>query len=215
MRIDPSFFSSYLEETFPDAKCSLHFSSPFEALVAVMLSAQTTDASVNKVTPALFAKFPTPFELSKASQKEVEACIQSLGLFHNKAKNLIALSKVLVEQFKGDVPSSFDDLVSLPGVGVKTANVVSAECFARPSIPVDTHVGRVSKRVGYAKKDDEPVVVEKKLEKIFPKESWIPLHHRIIAFGREICHAQKPECDRCGFHSVCPYKAKALTKAGK
>lgn len=215
MKIDPVYFADYMARTFPDAKCSLHFSNPFEALVAVMLSAQTTDASVNKVTPALFLKFPSPSDLAKAELSEVEACIQSLGLYHNKAKNLIALSKVLCERFQGDVPSSFEDFLTLPGVGIKTANVVCAECFGRPAIPVDTHVARVSKRVGYAKNKDEPADVEKRLEKIFPQDSWIPLHHRIIAFGRGICHAISPECDRCGLESLCPYRAKALTKAGK
>ena len=215
MKADAKAFASFLEGAFPDAHCSLHFSNPFEALVAVMLSAQTTDEAVNRVTPSLFEAYPNAFALSQATQEEVEAHIKSLGLYHNKAKNLVALSRVLVNQFNGDVPSSFEDLLTLPGVGIKTANVVCAECFGRPAIPVDTHVARVSKRVGYAKNKDEPADVEKRLEKIFPKDSWIPLHHRIIAFGREICHALSPECHRCGLQSLCPYRAKALTKAGK
>lgn len=215
MKADVKAFASFLEREFPDAHCSLHFSNPFEALVSVMLSAQTTDDAVNRVTPSLFHAFPDAHQLSKATQEDVETYIKSLGLFHNKAKNLVALSKVLVSQFNGDVPSSFEDLVNLPGVGIKTANVVTAECFARPSIPVDTHVARVSKRMGFASKSDEPPVIEKKLEKIFPRESWIPLHHRIIAFGRATCHAKNPECETCGFKASCPYKAKASIKTGK
>lgn len=215
MKSDPTLFATYLEQAFPDAHCSLVFHNPFEALVAVMLSAQTTDESVNKVTPNLFEKYPDPFSMSKTSIEDLEACIKTLGLFHNKAKNLSLLSKKLVELHQGSVPSSMEELTSLPGVGIKTANVVTAECFARPSIPVDTHVARVSRRNGYAKESDEPERIEKKLEKIFPKESWILLHHRIIAFGREICHARNPECNRCGLSSICPYRLKALTKTGK
>ena len=215
MKADAKAFAFFLEGAFPDAHCSLHFSNPFEALVAVMLSAQTTDEAVNRVTPSLFEAYPDAFALSHATQEEVEAHIKSLGLYHNKAKNLVALSRVLVNQFNGDVPPSFEDLVNLPGVGIKTANVVTAECFSRPSIPVDTHVARVSKRMGFASKSDEPPVIEKKLERIFPRESWIPLHHRIIAFGRATCHAKNPECETCGFAASCPYKSKASTKTGR
>ena len=207
--------SSFLAKAFPEAECSLIFSNPFECLCAVMHSAQATDESVNKATPALFRAFPDAKNLAKADLKTVEGYIQSIGLYHNKAKNLIALAKALEEKYGGQVPNDFAALTALPGVGIKTANVTLAECFARPSFPVDTHVGRVSKRLGFAREDDEPIDIEKKLEKAFPKEEWIPLHHRVIAFGRAICHAKKPECDRCELHEHCRYFKKTSLTTGK
>lgn len=215
MRIDPGRFESFLAEAFPDARCSLRFSNPFEALVSVMLSAQTADESVNKVTPALFRDYPDAFAMAKAPLGDLENHLKTLGLYRAKAKHLQALSHQLAERHGGAVPATKEALTSLPGVGVKTANVVLAECFAVPSIPVDTHVARVSKRAGYAKEGDAPEEIEKKLERLFPKEKWIPLHHRIIAFGRATCHARNPECASCGLASACPYKAKASRKADK
>lgn len=197
------FIQTYLNEILPDAKCSLDFKNPFECLCAVMLSAQTTDKSVNLVTPKLFAIFPDAFAMSKASQEEVEQIIHSIGLYRNKAKNLIQLSKVLVERFDGEVPHSKAELTSLPGVGVKTANVVLAECFAIPAIAVDTHLTRVSKRLGLAKEEDDPIEIEKKLEKRFPKEKWIKLHHQMIWFGRMYCKAQSPLCQECKLQGFC------------
>lgn len=206
---------SFLDESFPDAKCSLAFSSPFECLVAVMLSAQTTDESVNKITPNFFRDFPSAFELAQTDIALIENDIYSLGLYRNKAKNLLLMAKKLVELYSGEVPNDKAKLVCLPGVGNKTANVVLAECFKVPSFPVDTHVGRIAKRLGYARSIDSPDIIEKKLEKIFPREQWIALHHRFIAFGRAICHSQNPDCLSCPLNSYCPYFKKASSKTGK
>ena len=206
---------SYWASEFPDAKCTLNFSNPFECLVAVMLSAQTSDESVNRVTPALFSRFPSPLALANADIAEVENCIHSLGLYHSKASHLISMAKSLVDNFSGKVPQTKKELTSLSGVGIKTANVVLAECFGVPGIAVDTHVGRVAKRLGFASANDEPVEVERKLEKAFQKETWIPLHHRMIAFGRKTCNTQKPDCVSCGLCSVCSYFKKTAFKAGK
>lgn len=205
----------YLNALFPDPGCALRFSNPFECLCAVMLSAQTTDASVNKVTPALFARYPDAFALAEADLASVEEIIHSIGLYHAKAKNLIGLSKALVEKHQGVVPSDKEKMRELPGVGVKTSNVVGAICFGIPAIAVDTHVARVSKRLGYAKESDEPEKIEAKLEKIFPRDSHIRLHYQIILFGREVCHAKNPECDRCALTSRCRYFKKNSSTIGK
>ncbi len=207
--------ASFMQERFPDAKCALIFSNPFECIVAVVLSAQTTDASVNKVTPTLFARFPDAFAMSNAKQEDIEECIHSLGLYRNKAKNLIALSKDLVARFDRHVPSKREDLVTLAGVGIKTANVVGAECFNTPAIAVDTHVTRVATRLGYAKKDMSPEKIEIILEKKFPKELHIKLHHQLIWFGREICVARNPHCEECKLHAYCSLFKKSASTAGK
>jgi endonuclease-3 len=205
---------AFLEDRFPDAKCALHFADPFQCLIAVSLSAQTNDKSVNQVTPALFLAYPDPFALAKADPKEVEPYIESLGLYHNKAKNIVNLANALVNQFDNAVPLKKEELLTLPGVGIKTTNVVLAECAGVPAIAVDTHVNRVAVRLGYATKKDEPVDVEKKLEKQFDSKDYIKLHHQIIAFGRAICHSQKPECEKCGLKEYCSYFKKcALTTA--
>ena len=207
--------AAFMQEAFPDAKCALVFSNPFECLVAVMLSAQTTDKSVNLVTPALFKAFGTPEKLAAADVKDVEAIIKSLGLYKNKAKNLLGLSKELVGKHNGVVPGTREELVRLPGVGIKTANVVLAECFNVPAIAVDTHVTRVSNRLGYAKEGTDPVKIEKILEKKFPKELHIKLHHQLIWFGREICHARNPECARCKLGAYCSFFKKTSIKTGR
>lgn len=194
-------------KNYPNAKCGLNFSSPFECVVAVSLSAQTTDKSVNLVTPRLFDTFPTPNDLTKAKQGDVEELIRSIGLYKNKAKNLIEMSKKIVTDFSGNVPSRMDELTSLPGVGVKTASVVLAECFKVPSFPVDTHCQRVLIRLGVAKNGDSPLEVMEKAKKSFPKESWINLHHQIIEHGRNVCHARNPKCESCPFSSLCKAKA--------
>jgi len=206
---------AFMAKRFPDAKCALVFSNPYECVCAVMLSAQTTDKSVNLVTPKLFEAYPNPSSLAKANLEDVETIIKSLGLYKNKAKNLIAMAKVLVEEHGGEVPSRKEDLVSLPGVGVKTANVVGAECFGTAAIAVDTHVSRVASRLGYAKEGTDPVKIEGILEKRFPKESHIKLHHQLIWFGREICHARKPDCFSCELGCHCLYFKKASSKTGK
>ena len=205
---DIPFLLETLDALFPSAHCELSFSSPFECLVAVSLSAQTTDASVNKVTPALFSKFPTSKEMAKADIKEIEEIIHSLGLYHNKAKNLLALSIDLESRFNGVVPNNKKDLTSLSGVGVKTANVVRADCFGVPAIAVDTHVLRVSYRLGLTKQGDSPEVTERKLESLIPKERHIKSHHQLIFLGRHICHAQKPDCQNCPLSIKCYFAGK-------
>ncbi len=179
-----------------------------------MLSAQCTDRKVNLVTPTLFKKYPTANNLAKASQQYVEEIIRPLGLYKNKARNIILTSRALVEEHGGEVPG-YDDLVKLPGVGRKTAGVVLAETAGRPAIPVDTHIQRVSKRLGIAKEEDDAYSVEQKLEAAIEEKEWISFHHRFIAFGREICHAKNPNCEECPFRDDCLYFKKASSKAAK
>src|SRR5690554_858685 len=166
------FFSNYLEELFPDAKAELDFTNNFELLVAVVLSAQTTDIAVNKVTKELFSKYKSPYELMNAELNDVMQIIQSIGLYKTKAKNIINLSKKLVEEFNGEVPNNRQSLESLPGVGRKTANVVLSNAFNVPALAVDTHILRISKRLGLALDSDDAYQVEMKLNKQFPKELW-------------------------------------------
>ena len=194
---------TYLDEILPDARCSLDFENPFQCLCAVMLSAQTTDKSVNLVTPSLFSAYPDPKSMAEAKLEDVESYIKSIGLYRNKAKNLVGLSKAIVERFGGEVPREKELLVSLPGVGIKTANVVLAECYGVPAMAVDTHLSRVSKRLGLANEKDEPVDIEKKLERRFPKQHWIKLHHQMIWFGRIKCKAISPQCDDCKLQEFC------------
>lgn len=211
-----SFVSSSLECHYPNAKCSLAFSSPYECLVAVLLSAQCTDEKVNKVTPSLFEKYPDIPSLACSDIDDVEKIIHSLGLYKNKAKNLQNLAILLVKNFQGEVPNDYETLVSLPGVGNKTARVVLMEAFGEPSFPVDTHVARVASRLGLAKLDETPLEIEKKLEKAFAKSEQSKLHHCFISFGRDICHARNPECSRCFLREVCRYFAKNSSfKTGK
>ena len=192
-----------LEAMFPDAHCELIHKNPFELLVAVVLSAQTTDEAVNKVTPGLFAKFPTPEAMANASLEDIEACIKRIGLYRNKAKSVQVLSKALVERFHSEVPHAHKDLTSLAGVGRKTANVVQSVCFDIPAIAVDTHVERISKRLGLAKVYDNVETVEKKLKRKIRKERWNKAHHLFIFFGRYYCTAKNPHCEGCPFVSIC------------
>lgn len=201
-----------MAEHYPHAKATLDFASPYQCLVAVMLSAQTTDVSVNAVTPVLFCHYPTPKDLAEASLPDVEKDIHSLGLYKTKAVHLIEAMKIVETKFGGDVPSSYEDLVSLPGVGAKVASVTRMEAFGVPTFPVDTHVGRISKRLGLAESKDTPIKIQAKLERIFSKEEQADLHHRFIAFGRDICHAQNPECERCFLKDLCPYFASKNTE---
>ena len=194
-----------LGEMFPDAKCELNYRNIFELLIAVSLSAQTTDVLVNKVTKPLFEKYPTAFELSKANQADVLEMIKSIGLSNNKSKNIIALSKRLVEEKNGEVPCDYDYLVSLPGVGRKTTNLVLSEGFKIPRIAVDTHVLRVSNRLGFIDTQDV-LKVEEKLMETYKKENWHMLHHRLLFFGRYFCKAKNPECSKCPFIDICTKK---------
>ncbi len=203
MKINKDEIASYLNELYPDAHCELNYDSIFHLLIAVMLSAQTTDISVNKVTPKLFEKYPTPLDLMNADISEVENLIRAIGLYKNKAKNIIATSKELVERFNSSVPSTMEELTSLPGVGRKTANVVLVEGFKIPAFPVDTHVERVSKRLGIAKQLDSVETVERKIKKIYKKEQYGLLHHQFIFFGRYFCKAIKPNCQECRFLNRC------------
>lgn len=175
------------DEMFPDARCVLNHSNNLELLVAVMLSAQTTDESVNKLTSHLFQKYKTVDDYANASLSELESDLHSIGLYRNKAKNIKAMAVALQTRFNGVVPASHDALISLPGVGRKTANVVMAEGFGYPAIAVDTHVERISKRLGFAKPEDTVLTVEKKLMKTIPKNRWIKTHHQMIFFGRYHC----------------------------
>nr|WP_232034478.1 endonuclease III [Acholeplasma hippikon] len=203
--MDINFFQDYLEELFPDAKAELDFTNHFELLIAVVLSAQTTDIAVNKVTPALFKNYPTPFDLAKAEVTDVENLIKTIGLYKNKAKNIIELSKILVTKHQGIVPNNREALEALPGVGRKTTNVVLSNAFNIPALAVDTHINRISKRLGLALPTDDVYQVEMKLNEIFPRERWLKLHHQLIFFGRYHCKAQKPNCSECKMKDMCPF----------
>ncbi len=192
-----------LRREYPEAKCSLDFETPFQLLVATILSAQCTDERVNKVTPALFAKYPTPVEMAKAPLKEIEKLIQSTNFFRNKAISLKEMSKSLIENHGGEVPRTLEELVELRGVGRKTANVVLGNVFDVPGMVVDTHVGRLARRMGFTKNTD-PVKVEKDLESITPREDWTELAHLCIAHGRAICTARKAKCEECPIARYCP-----------
>lgn len=192
-----------LNKIFPNAKCELIHSNAFELLIAVSLSAQTTDERVNAVVPNLFAKYHNPLELSNAKQEDVEVIIQSIGLYRNKASNIIKLAKILVSDYNGIVPNTMEELIKLPGVGRKTANVVLSEWFDVPAIAVDTHVARISKRLGLAKKDDDVLMIEQKLMKKLKKRDWNHAHHLFIFFGRYLCKAKLPECYRCPLKEIC------------
>lgn len=192
-----------MEKIFPNAKCELHHDSPFQLIVAVVLSAQTTDASVNSVTPKLFEAYPTAEKMALATPKDLEPYIRKIGLYRNKAHSISNLSKDLVERYHGVVPSSYKDLMSLQGVGRKTANVVRSVAFDIPSFAVDTHVNRVSKRLGLAKYSDSVEKVEEKLKRKIDRSRWNQGHHDFIFFGRYLCHSRNPECFRCPFKSFC------------
>lgn len=198
-----------LNKLFPNADCELDFKNNFELLIAVVLSAQTTDKAVNKVTPQLFQAYPTPSLLAKADILDVERLIQKIGLYKTKAKNIVLLSKTLVKTYNGVVPSQTKDLILLPGVGNKTAEVVRAVGFNIPAFAVDTHVMRVSKRIGLVKsKIMDPTEIGRQLKRLFPRENWIQLHHQMIFFGRYHCEAKKPRCNECPLFTICKYEKK-------
>lgn len=192
-----------MEAMFPDAHCELNHSNAFELTVAVLLSAQCTDETVNKVTTDLFQKYTSPADYLAVPLEELEQDIRRIGLYRNKAKHIQNMCRILIEQYGGDVPQEHDQLVTLPGVGRKTANVVVSNAFGVPAIAVDTHVERVSKRLGLAGWDDSVLEVEKKLMKRVPRDEWTLTHHRIIFFGRYHCKAQNPGCHICPLLDVC------------
>ncbi|MBW8804369.1 MAG: endonuclease III [Catenulisporales bacterium] len=192
-----------LGEVYPNAKCELDFETPFQLLTAVILSAQSTDVGVNKVTPALFAKYPTPADMAAADPEELEALIKPTGFFHAKAKSLLGMSKAVVADHGGQVPGKLEALVKLPGVGRKTANVVLGDAFDIPGITVDTHFGRLVRRFGWTRLDD-PVKVEHAIGELFPRKDWTRLSHRVIYHGRRVCHAKRPACAACPIAKLCP-----------
>ena len=199
---------------FPDAHCELTHSNPFELTIAVLLSAQCTDETVNKVTASLFQKYKAPEDYLAVPLEELEQDIRRIGLYRNKAKNIQSLCRILIDKYEGQVPSTHEELTGLPGVGRKTANVVVSNAFDIPAIAVDTHVERVSKRLGAAKEDDSVLEVEKKLMKLVPREEWTITHHRLIFFGRYHCKAQNPACEVCPLLDGCK-EGKRRMKAPK
>lgn len=191
------------DDMYPDAQCELVHQNELELLVAVMLSAQTTDASVNKLTKHLFQKYRCVEDYANASLAELENDLRTIGLYRNKAKNIKAMAQMLMSDFDGKVPCTHEALQSLPGVGRKTANVVVSEGFKVPAIAVDTHVERISKRLGFALKKDSVLTVEKKLQKAIPQQRWIKTHHQMIFFGRYHCKSMNPQCQNCALIDIC------------
>lgn len=191
-----------LKKEYPDAVCSLTASNPFELLVAVRLSAQCTDARVNLVTPALFAKYKTLDDYANADLKDVETLVKSCGFYKNKAQSVIGMAKMIRDDFDGKVPDTIDDLVKLPGVGRKTANLIVGDVYGKESIVVDTHMIRISNRIGLVSVKD-PVKIEMALKKIIPPEEGSDFCHRIVLFGRDICSARSPKCDGCPMSDNC------------
>ncbi|GGK29407.1 endonuclease III [Deinococcus malanensis] len=194
---------SALEVLYPDARTELDFRTPFELLVATVLSAQATDVSVNAATPALFAAYPDAHAMSHAEPEDLEPLIRRIGLYRAKARNLAALARLLVERHDGEVPNDFDAVVALPGAGRKTANVVLSNAYGYPAIAVDTHVGRLARRLGLSTQTN-PDKVEGDLQRVFPRERWVFLHHGLILHGRRICIARRPLCESCLMAPFCP-----------
>jgi endonuclease-3 len=192
-----------LAKLYPDAKCALDHQGPLQLLIATILSAQCTDVRVNMVTPALFARYPDAKAFANAEQSELESMIQSTGFFRNKAKSIVAACKAIVNEHGGEVPGTMEDLVKLPGVGRKTANVVLGNAFDTPGITVDTHVQRLSRRLGLTKEDD-PEKIERDLMALIPQPEWTRFSHRMIFHGRQVCFARKPNCAGCLLAEVCP-----------
>lgn len=189
--------------TYPDAHCELDFTSPFELLVATVLSAQTTDVRVNMVTPTLFAKYPAPADLAAANREDIESIIQSTGFFRAKTHAIVGLSQAIVERFGGEVPGRLKDLVTLPGVGRKTANVVLGNAFGVPGLTVDTHFGRLARRFGWTANTDAEKI-ESDVAGLFPRREWTILSHRLIWHGRRCCHSRRPACGACPLSRLCP-----------
>jgi len=201
---DPVVVYSRLQAQYPDAHCELDFASPFQLVVATILSAQCTDKRVNMVTPALFSRYPTPAALAVAKQEDVEEIIKSTGFFRNKAKSIIGMAGAVTDRHAGTIPSTLEELVVLPGVGRKTANVVLGNAFdINEGVVVDTHVGRVSFRLGLTTQTD-PVKIEQDLIELFPRERWTMLAHLLIFHGRRVCEAKNPRCGECVLSDICP-----------
>ena len=195
--------SNFIDSLFPNAKCELFYSQDYELVIAVMLSAQTTDKSVNNVTSVLFNKYPTLKSIDEAPIEDIENCIKSLGLYKNKAKNIKGIAHALLTEFNGVLPSDKDLLQTLPGIGNKSAGVIRCEVFKIPDLPVDTHIIRISNRLGIANKNDLPIDIEHKLKRLIPEDKWIKSHHQLIHFGRYFCTARSPKCEQCALKKYC------------
>ena len=211
-----------LAEMYPDVRTELNFTTPLELLVATILSAQTTDKLVNQVTPVLFSRYRTAADYASANRAELEKIIQATGFFRAKANSLIGLGQALCDRYGGEVPGKQKDLVTLPGVGRKTANVVLGDAFGVPGITVDTHFGRLARRLRWTTQED-PVKVEQEVGELFPRKEWTLLSHRLIWHGRRVCHSRRPACGACGIGRLCPSfglgptdeaTARKLVKAG-
>ena len=205
---------AYFQEAMPAAKTELHYGTPFQLLVAVVLSAQCTDRRVNMVTPALFAAYPDAQAMAQASEEELFALISSVSYPHNKSRHLAGLSRMLVDEFGGQVPDDMEQLQRLPGVGRKTANVVEAVYFDRPAMPVDTHVFRVANRIGLTVDSKTPLQTERELVKHIPPELLSKAHHWLILHGRYVCQARKPKCSQCGLTALCRHYRKEHKEGG-
>lgn len=201
-------FFDYLDSLFPDAVCELTYNKDYEFLISVMLSAQTTDKKVNMVTNELFKKYDTLEKLSKASLDDIKTIIKPIGTYNRKAVYVIEIAKELLNKYNGIVPNTHKELEELPGVGHKTANVVLGTVYSVPSFAVDTHVSRVSKRLGFVNQKDNVVKVETKMKKLVPKERWVRTHHQMVLFGRYICKSQSPSCNDCLLKKRCNYLSK-------
>ena len=200
-----AFVIKWFQKNMPNAETELHYTNPYELLVAVILSAQCTDKRVNMVTPALFKKFPGPESLAKARFEDVEPLIKSVTFANNKTRHLISMAKMLMEIFNGEVPDNINDLVQLPGVGRKTANVIISVVFHQPGMAVDTHVFRVSARIGLTANAKTPLDTERQLVANIPRELLSIAHHWLILHGRYVCIARRPKCEECGLKEVCKY----------
>lgn len=201
----------WFEQSMPVAETELHFESTYQLLVAVILSAQCTDKRINMVTPALFKAFPTPDKLAEATEEEVFSYIRSVSYPNNKTKSLIGMARKLVDDFGGEVPSDIDSLLTIPGVGRKTANVILAVAYKQPTMAVDTHVFRVSERIGLTHGSKNPLQTERTLVKYIPPEKVPKAHHWLILHGRYVCKARKPLCDQCGLTDICRYYKESQT----
>lgn len=194
-----------LKKLYPDAKCSLDFKTPFQMMVAVVLSAQCTDARVNQITPSIFEKYPEPKDFTNMDISLLEQLIHSCGFYKNKAKNIKAASEIIVNKYNGVLPNTMEELTSLPGVGRKSANVIMLEAFNNPQgIAVDTHAKRISNRLGFSEKND-PLQIEEDLLKIFPKKYYYDINHLLVWHGRNLCKAKKPDCNNCPLKKYCKY----------
>jgi endonuclease-3 len=203
-----------LAQTYPDAHCELDFTTPLELVVATILSAQCTDARVNMVTPTLFSRYRSAADYAAADRGELETLIQTTGFFRAKTNSLIGLGQAIVERYHGEVPARLKDLVTLPGIGRKTANVVLGNAFGKPGITVDTHFGRLARRFGWTGETD-PVKVETEIGALFPRSEWTMLSHRLIWHGRRVCHARRPACGACPVASLCPSYGEGEIDAAK